>query len=79
MVIKMFQYDNDINQFANNYLDNFKNVKDKCILTEEIDSAYARANSIEKNRDMKNKNNISRKKAWIKIAKELQKLRDDLS
>lgn len=44
----MFQYDNDINQFANNYLDNFKNVKDKCILTEEIDSAYARANSIEK-------------------------------
>lgn len=69
----MTKFDSDIELFADSYADKFKNVTDKSLLTEEIDAAYARANSIEKNRDMKNKNNLSRKKAWIKIAKELQK------
>lgn len=73
----MTKFNSDMEVFTDNYVDKFKNVTDINLLTEEIDAAYARANSIEKNRDMKNKNNLSRKKAWITIAKELQKIRDD--
>lgn len=75
----MSKFNYDMENFADNYVDKFKNVTDRIFLTEEIDAAYARANSIEKNRDMKNSHNLSRKKAWIKIAKKLQEIRDGLA
>lgn len=72
----MSKFNDEFDKFADNYIEKIKGINDEFLLTEEIDAAYARANSIERNRDMKNKNNIARKKSWIKIAKEIQKMRD---
>lgn len=64
--------------YSEKYIEKFKNTTDRNRLTEEIDSAYARANSIEMNCDMNNKNNLTRKRMWIKIATELRKIRDNI-
>lgn len=74
----MTQHYNDMNKFSDDYIRKFENVTDKFLLTEEIDAAYARANSIEKNRDMRNKNNLTRKKMWIKIAQGIQEIRGNI-
>lgn len=68
----------DTEVWVSRYIKHFLNCKDKAELTEEIDAAYARANSIEKNRNMTNPNWLTKKKSWIKIAKGLQEIRKNL-
>jgi hypothetical protein len=68
----------DTKIWADRYVQKFLNCDDKAQLTEEIDAAYARANSIERNRDMRNSNWIDKKKAWIRIAQGLQEIRKNV-
>lgn len=68
----------DYGNWIENFVKNFENYTDRDAVTEEIDAAYARANSIESNRDMRKPHWIRRKRAWIVVAKKLTDIRNNL-
>lgn len=72
-------YEHIQHNLVKKYCRKFEHCTDKALLTEEIDAAYARANSIEKNRDMQKVGNIDRKKYWVAVAAELRRIRDELN
>lgn len=76
--MSIWKFKGDITVAADRYIEMFDGETDKATLTEEIDAAYARANSIEANRDMTKGGNLSRKKAWIQVAQALQEKRKAL-